>query len=35
MLDKNHPQGLNAPLPLAIAHHLIRACLRENPGEVE
>ena len=28
MLDKNHPQGLNAPLPLAIAHHLIRACLR-------
>jgi NAD+ diphosphatase len=27
MLDRNHPQGLNAPLPLAIAHHLIRACL--------
>ena len=28
MLDRNHPQGLNAPLPLAIAHHLIRACLK-------
>lgn len=35
MLDRNHPLGLNAPLPLAIAHHLIRACLRANPGEVE
>ena len=30
MLDKNHPQGLNAPLPLAIAHHLIRACLQSS-----
>lgn len=30
MLDKNHPQGLNAPLPLAIAHHLIRACLQST-----
>ena len=30
MLDKTHPQGLNAPLPLAIAHHLIRACLHFN-----
>ena len=27
MLDKNNTQGLIAPLPLAIAHHLIRACL--------
>ena len=30
MLDKNHPLGLNAPLPLAIAHHLIRACLQSS-----
>ncbi len=30
MLDENHPQGLNAPLPLAIAHHLIRACLQSS-----
>jgi NAD+ diphosphatase len=30
MLDKNHPQGLNAPLPLAIAHQLIRACLQSS-----
>jgi NAD+ diphosphatase len=35
MLDRNHPQGLNAPLPLAIAHHLIRACLLANPVDVE
>ena len=30
MLDKTHPQGLNAPLPLAIAHHLIRTCLQSS-----
>ena len=27
MLEGTHAQGLKAPLPLAIAHHLIRACL--------
>ncbi len=30
MLDRIHPQGLNAPLPLAIARHLIRACLQSS-----
>lgn len=32
MLEGTHVQGLKAPLPLAIAHHLIRACLGANPG---
>ena len=27
MLEGTHVQGLKTPLPLAIAHHLIRACL--------
>ena len=30
MLDGTHASGLNAPLPLAIAHHLIRACLQSS-----
>ncbi len=30
MLDGTHAQGLKAPLPLAIAHHLIRACLQSS-----
>lgn len=30
MLDRTHPQGLSAPLPLAIAHHLIHACLQSS-----
>ena len=34
MLEGIHAHGLKAPLPLAIAHHLIRACLGANPGEV-
>lgn len=35
MIQGTHAQGLKTPLPLAIAHHLIRACLRANPGEVD
>jgi NAD+ diphosphatase len=35
MLEGKHVQGLKTPLPMAIAHHLIRACLRANPGEVD
>ena len=35
MLAGTHAQGLKSPLPMAIAHHLIRACLRANPGEVD
>jgi NAD+ diphosphatase len=27
MLEGTHPQGLKAPLPMAIAHHLIRAAI--------
>jgi NAD+ diphosphatase len=30
MLQGTHPQGLKAPLPLAIAHHLIRACIQSS-----
>lgn len=30
MLDGTHAQGLKTPLPLAIAHHLIRACLQSS-----
>jgi NAD+ diphosphatase len=30
MLEGTHAQGLKAPLPLAIAHHLIRACLQSS-----
>ena len=30
MLDGTHAHGLKAPLPLAIAHHLIRACLQSS-----
>jgi NAD+ diphosphatase len=30
MLQGTHPQGLKAPLPLAIAHHLIRACVQSS-----
>ena len=30
MLEETHAQGLKAPLPLAIAHHLIRACLQSS-----
>jgi len=25
MLDGTHPDGLKAPFPMAIAHHLIKA----------
>ena len=35
MLTGSHAQGLKTPLSLAIAHHLIRACLRANPGKVD
>ena len=30
MLDGTHARGLKTPLPLAIAHHLIRACLQSS-----
>jgi NAD+ diphosphatase len=30
MLAGTHPQGLTAPLPIAIAHHLIRAALQSS-----
>jgi NAD+ diphosphatase len=30
MLAGTHAQGLKAPLPMAIAHHLIRACLQSS-----
>ena len=30
MLEGTHAQGLKAALPLAIAHHLIRACLQSS-----
>ncbi len=28
MLDGSHPDGLTAPMPIAIAHHLIRTCIQ-------
>ncbi len=33
MLTRKHPQGLTAPPPIAIAHHIIRAFV-ENGGDV-
>ncbi len=24
MFDKRHPEGLRAPMPMAIAHHILR-----------
>jgi NAD+ diphosphatase len=30
MLEGTHRQGLKTPLPMAIAHHLIRACLQSS-----
>jgi len=30
MIQGTHAQGLKTPLPLAIAHHLIRACLQSS-----
>lgn len=30
MLDGTHALGLKTPLPMAIAHHLIRACLQSS-----
>jgi NAD+ diphosphatase len=30
MLDGTHSQGIKTPLPLAIAHHLIRACVQSS-----
>lgn len=30
MLEGTHAQGLKVPLPLAIAHHLIRACVQSS-----
>jgi NAD+ diphosphatase len=33
MLSRQHPEGLSAPPPIAIAHHIIRAFV-ENGGDV-
>ena len=30
MLAGHHPGGLNAPLPFAIAHHLLKAFIEEG-----
>ena len=32
LLEKRHPDGLSAPIPMAIAHHLIRAWAGEGGG---
>jgi hypothetical protein len=24
MFDRRHPEGLSAPMPMAIAHHILR-----------
>jgi hypothetical protein len=30
MLSGTHPQGLKAPFPMAIAHHLIKAFAEQS-----
>jgi NAD+ diphosphatase len=32
MLARQHPQGLSAPPPIAIAHHIIRAFVERGRG---
>ncbi|MFY9768724.1 MAG: NAD(+) diphosphatase [Xanthobacteraceae bacterium] len=34
MLNRQHPQGLTAPPPVAIAHHIIRSYVEDGPDVV-
>jgi NAD+ diphosphatase len=34
MLNRQHPQGLTAPPPVAIAHHIIRSYVEDGPNVV-
>jgi NAD+ diphosphatase len=34
MLNRQHPQGLQAPPPVAIAHHIIRSYVEDGPNVV-
>jgi NAD+ diphosphatase len=34
LLTRTHPQGLTAPPPIAIAHHIIRAWVEHGAGVI-
>jgi NAD+ diphosphatase len=34
MLNRQHPQGLTTPPPVAIAHHIIRSYVEDGPDVV-